>query len=103
MSLLKITTTLYEFFKTLRFFLCINRRYNKSNNRFNNDATNSKFNNNATNSKFNNNATSNKFNNNAIVKIITNKINKTFNEVFNEKSRFAFTFFFVSTLFRSDY
>ena len=67
------------------------------------DKLNNKFNNNATSNKFNNNATSNKFNNDAIVKIIASEVNKVFNEIFNEKSRFAFTFLFVLTSFRNDY
>ena len=94
MSLLKTITTLHKFFKTLRFSLCVNRRCDKSNN---------KFSNNAINNKFNNNAINNKFNNNAIVETITNEVNETFNETFNEKSRFVFISFFVLTSFRSDY
>ena len=94
MLLLKTITISHEFFKILRFFLCVSRRCNKLSNKFNNNAINNRFNNNATNSKFNNNA---------IVEIITNEINEIFNEIFNEKSRFVFISFFVSVSFRSDY
>ena len=101
--MLKAITISHKFFEILRFFLCVNRRYSKSSNRFSNNAISNKFNNNAISNKFNNNAINNKFNNNAIVEIITNEINETFNETFNKKSQFAFTSFFILISFRSDY